>query len=288
MKMINTVAELRTTVAQWKAAGECVALVPTMGNLHAGHLQLVEQARKHAGRVVFSIFVNPMQFTNVGGDGKDFERYPRTFEEDCLKLSAENYAPDVVFSPAVQEMYPAGFEQECRIEVPEISDILEGEFRPGHFTGVATVVTKLFNMAQPDVALFGEKDFQQLSIIRRFVSDLCFPVEVIGVPTVREKNGLAMSSRNQYLSSEEREHAALLHKTLQQAQQKIVAGEKDFELIQRQAVAQLNESGFRAEYFEVREAVTLLPATEADAALVVLVAAWLGEARLIDNLALKR
>ncbi|VAW99699.1 Pantoate--beta-alanine ligase, partial [hydrothermal vent metagenome] len=162
MKTINTVAELRTTVARWRANGERVALVPTMGNLHVGHLQLVERARKNANRVIVSIFVNPMQFSNLNGDSGDFERYPRTFEDDSKKLSAMDCRPDIIFAPSVQAMYPTGFERETRIEVPAISNILCGEFRPGHFVGVATVVAKLFNMAQPDVAVFGEKDFQQL------------------------------------------------------------------------------------------------------------------------------
>jgi len=288
MEIINTVAELRTAVSRWKSAGERVALVPTMGNLHAGHLQLVGQARQQADRVVVSIFVNPMQFTNVGGDGKDFERYPRTFEADCQQLSAMDDSPSVVFAPSVEEMYPAGYETETRVEVPEISAILEGEFRPGHFAGVATVVAKLFNMAQPDVAVFGEKDFQQLLVIRRFVADLCFPVEIIGVPTVREADGLAMSSRNQYLSSEERERAALLYQILQQAQQAIANGESDFTVIQRQATERLRAAGFRPEYVELRRAQDLQPATVQDAEQVLLVAAWLGEARLIDNLLLNR
>lgn len=284
MKIINHVAELRATVAQWKAAGERIALVPTMGNLHAGHLQLVDRARKHADRVVVSIFINPMQFSDANGCGGDFERYPRTLAEDCEKLSAIGGQPDVVFSPAMQEMYPAGFEQETRIEVPEISDILCGEFRSGHFVGVATVVAKLFNMVQPDVAVFGEKDFQQLLVIRRFVADLCFPIEIIGVPTVREKNGLAMSSRNQYLSVAERESAAILYQGLLKAQQQIESGESDFIAIQKQASEKLSEAGFRPEYFEVRRAQDLQTATEKDRELVILVAAWLGEARLIDNI----
>lgn len=287
MKTIDTVTGLRTTVARWRADGERVALVPTMGNLHAGHLQLVEQARKNADRVIVSIFVNPMQFSDLGGGGGDFERYPRTFEADCKKLSAINDQPDVIFAPTVQAMYPAGFEQETRIEVPEISNILCGEFRPRHFVGVATVVAKLFNMAQPDIAVFGEKDFQQLLVIRRFVADLCFPVAIIGMPTVREKNGLAMSSRNAYLSAEERECAAMLYQTLQQAQQKIEAGERDFAMIQTQATAKLSEAGFRPEYFEIRRAQDLQAATDADEQRVILAAAWLGEARLIDNIVLE-
>ncbi len=288
MKIIDTVAGLRTTVARWRANGERIALVPTMGNLHTGHLQLVEQARENAHRVIVSIFVNPMQFSDLSGDGGDFERYPRTFDEDRKKLSAIDHPPDVIFSPAVQAMYPAGFQQETRIEVPEISNMLCGEYRPGHFVGVATVVAKLLNMAQPDVAVFGEKDFQQLRVIRRLVNDLCFPVEIIGVPTVREKNGLAMSSRNAYLSDEERQRAALLYQTLQQAKQQIQAGEKDFAMIQTQAIAKLSEAGFRPEYVEIRRTEDLQKATNADEHRVILVAAWLGEARLIDNIVVEK
>lgn len=190
----------------------------------------------------------------------------------------------MVFSPSVKEVYPAGFEQETCVEVPDISDLLEGEFRPGHFTGVATVVAKLFNITQPDVAVFGEKDFQQLLVIRRFVADLCFPVKIIGVPTVREENGLAMSSRNQYLSSDERERASTLHQTLLAAKQKIESGDKDYAAIQKQAREDLSDAGFKPEYFEVCGIKGLQQATEKDRELVVLVAAWLGKARLIDNL----
>jgi len=284
MKTINSVAELRATVALWRASGGRVALVPTMGNLHAGHLQLVERARENAGHVVVSIFVNPMQFSDASGDGGDFEHYPRTLEADCKKLSATNYYPDVIFAPTVQAMYPAGFEQETRVEVPEISNILCGEYRPGHFVGVATVVAKLFNMVQPDVAVFGEKDFQQLLVIRRLVADLCFPIEIIGMPTMREKNGLAMSSRNTYLSTKERECAVVLYQCLQQAQQEIEAGERDFAMIQVQAIAQLKKAGFRPEYFTIRRAQDLQVATDADEQRVILAAAWLGETRLIDNI----
>jgi pantoate--beta-alanine ligase len=287
MKTIDTVAELRATVAEWKAAGKRVALVPTMGNLHAGHLQLVEKARAEVDRVVVSIFVNPMQFGDARGGGGDFERYPRTLAEDAQKLSDLACPPDEIFSPSVEEVYPNGLEQETRVEVPGISDILCGEFRPGHFVGVATVVAKLFNMVQPDVALFGEKDFQQLLVIRRFVTDLCFPVEIIGVPTVREESGLAMSSRNQYLSAEQRESAVMLYNSLLQAQQEIASGEKDFVTIQKRASIELNKAGFRVEYFEIRRAEDLQPASEKNRELVILVAAWLGEARLIDNLQLR-
>ncbi len=284
MKIIDTVAGLRATVARWKAHSERVALVPTMGNLHTGHLQLVERARKSADRVVVSIFVNPMQFSDGSGDGGDFECYPRTFDADCKKLSVISDQPEVIFAPAVQVMYPAGFEQETRVKVPGISSILCGEFRPGHFVGVATIVAKLFNMVQPDVAVFGEKDYQQLLVIRRFVTDLCFPVEVLGMPTVREKSGLAMSSRNTYLSAHERMHAAMLYQSLQYAKQQIESGESDFAMIQTQAIAQLKAAGFRPEYFEIRRAQDLQMPTDTDEQRVILVAAWLGKARLIDNI----
>ncbi|MDT8384430.1 MAG: pantoate--beta-alanine ligase [Gammaproteobacteria bacterium] len=284
MKTIETIAELRATLAQWRQAGERVALVPTMGNLHAGHLQLVEKARAEAERVVVSIFVNPLQFGDAGGG--DFDRYPRTFSEDRRKLSMLDAAPDALFSPSVAEVYPGGFEQETRVEVPVISNMLCGAFRPGHFVGVATIVAKLFNMVQPDVALFGEKDYQQLQVIRRLAADLCFPVEIIGLPTVREQSGLAMSSRNQYLSAEEREHAAVLYQTLLRAQQQIASGDRDLAAIQAQASARLSEAGFRPEYVELRRQQDLLPASDQDRELVMLVAAWLGEARLIDNILL--
>ncbi len=282
MQIFHTVAELRRQVTFWRAAGERVALVPTMGNLHAGHLKLVEVAQGCADRVVVSIFVNPMQFSDASGSGGDFERYPRTFEADCEKLSTV----DVVFSPAVEEVYPSGLHAETRVEVLGISNILCGEYRPGHFVGVATVVAKLFNMAQPDVALFGEKDFQQLLVIRRFVADLCFPVEIIGVPTQREADGLAMSSRNQYLSSDERQRASALYQTLQYAQQQFIAGERDHSVIRLQAFAQLEAAGFRPEYFDVRRKRDLQHAKKSDTPkeLVIIAAAWLGKARLIDNL----
>lgn len=283
MEIISTVVELRKAVAQWRAAGERVALAPTMGNLHAGHLQLVEQARAHADRVVVSIFVNPMQFSDASGNGGDFERYPRTFTEDCKKLTALENGADAVFSPAVDEVYPNGYEHETRVEVPEVSDILCGEFRPGHFVGVATVVAKLFNMAQPDVALFGEKDFQQLLVIRRFTKELCFPVEIIGVPTVREASGLAMSSRNQYLSDEERETASTLFQVLMSTKKKIEQGLRDFHSMEEEAMKRLEEVGFRPEYFSARNAADLMPAKPDDQQIVILVAAWLGSARLIDN-----
>jgi len=284
MQTVTTIAELRRQVDVWRRAGERIALVPTMGNLHGGHLQLVDEACRQAQRVVASIFVNPMQFSDDGGG--DFERYPRTFEADREKLAASGAG--LLFFPAQEEVYPAGIENVTRVEVPGISDILCGAFRPGHFVGVATVVAKLFNMVRPDVAVFGEKDYQQLLVIRRFTEELCFPVEIIGVPTVREADGLAMSSRNQYLSAEERQRAAALYRTLQAAKERLISGERDIAAIESDAEKILKEAGFCAEYFTVCRADDLRPATAADTALVILAAAWLGEARLIDNLRLRR
>ena len=284
MQTIDTIAGLRQQVVVWRRAGERIALVPTMGNLHAGHLQLVEMAGRHADRVIVSIFVNPMQFSDASGG--DFDNYPRTFEADQKKLQASGAS--LLFFPSQREMYPAGFEHVTRVEVPDISDILCGEFRPGHFVGVATVVAKLFNMVQPDVALFGEKDFQQLLVIRRLAAELCFPVEIVGVPTVREANGLAMSSRNQYLTTEERQCAAELYQTLQQARERLLSSDAGIAEIEAQAEERLREAGFRPEYFTVRRAADLQPATAGDQVLVILAAAWLGKARLIDNIQLRR
>jgi len=284
MKILNTVVDLRHAVARWRAAGERVALVPTMGNLHTGHLQLVEQAHLHADRVVVSIFINPMQFGDASGNGGDFERYPRTFTADCEKLAAFEKGVDAVFAPAVGEVYRNGHEHETRVEVPEISDILCGEFRPGHFVGVSTVVAKLFNMVQPDVALFGEKDFQQLLVIRRFTKELCFPIKIIGVPTVREASGLAMSSRNQYLSDEECKTASSLFQVLSSTKKKIEQGLCDFPSMEKEAMKRLEEAGFRPDYFSVRNAADLMPAKPDDQQIIILVAAWLGPARLIDNI----
>lgn len=284
MLTIERVAELRQQAGMWRQAGERIALVPTMGNLHVGHLQLVEAARQQADRVVVSIFVNPLQFADASGG--DFERYPRTFEVDQKKLVESGV--DLLFSPAQEEMYPAGFENVTRVVVAGISDILCGAFRPGHFVGVATVVAKFFNMVQPDVAVFGEKDYQQLLVIRRLAAELHFPVEVIGVPTVREADGLAMSSRNQYLSVEESQRAAALYRTLQAAKERLISGEGDIVVIESDAKKTLREAGFCPEYFTVCGADDLQPATTADTALVILTAAWLGEARLIDNIQLRR
>ncbi|UHD17313.1 pantoate--beta-alanine ligase [Thiocapsa bogorovii] len=280
MNTIETVEDLRSQVRAWRAAGERVAFVPTMGNLHAGHMSLIAEARTHAPRVVASIFVNPMQF----GPAEDLDAYPRTLAHDRERLEAAGC--DLLFAPGVATVYPRGSEAQTRVEVPGLSDILCGESRPGHFRGVATVVCKLFNMVQPDVALFGEKDFQQLLVIRRMVEDLAMPVEIVGVPTVRESDGLAMSSRNGYLSSSDRARAPALRRILEAARQSLLAG-SGAAAVEREAEDALRKAGLAPDYVQVRAAEDLRPATEADRDLVILAAAYLGRARLIDNLAVQ-
>jgi pantoate--beta-alanine ligase len=277
MKTVTTIAELRKQLADWRARGERIAFVPTMGNLHTGHLHLLIQAQRFAPHTVVSIFVNPLQF----GPSEDYQSYPRSLEADSVQLAAEGL--DVLFAPKVGEMYPDGTESMTRVEVPELSSILCGLTRPGHFTGVATVVTKLLNIVQPDVALFGEKDYQQLLVIRRVVADLCLPVEIVGVPTVREADGLAMSSRNAYLSDAERARAPLLYQTLLEVVERLQHGVDDFAALETEAMARLRESGFRPDYVSVRRAQDLAEPTLQDSALIVLGAAWLGKTRLIDN-----
>lgn len=282
MEIVSTIAAVRERVAGWRAAGERVAFVPTMGNLHAGHISLIELARRHGQRFVASIFVNPMQF----GPNEDFNHYPRTPDRDALML--EDAGCDLMFQPDVAEIYPAGPAVATRVDVPGLSSILCGEFRPGHFEGVATVVAKLFNIVQPDVAVFGEKDFQQLTVIRRMVADLCVPVQVVGAPTMREADGLAMSSRNQYLDAAERALAPRIHAELARARDRLSSGEADAAAIEREGAAALAAAGFRVDYFSVRRAIDLQPPTAADRDLVVLAAARLGRARLIDNLRVAR
>ncbi|HEX2668798.1 MAG TPA: pantoate--beta-alanine ligase [Gammaproteobacteria bacterium] len=276
----HSVAELRKRIQRWRAINQQVALVPTMGNLHAGHIALVKRARALADRVVVSIFVNPLQF----GPKEDFAAYPRTPDADRLQLAVAG--TDLLFMPEVEEMYPGGMDQVSRVEVPAFDSILDGAARPGHFAGVATVVTKLFNMVQPDVAVFGEKDYQQLLVIRRMTADLCLPVQVVGHPTVREPDGLAMSSRNQYLSKSERVQAPLLRRVLTDLGAKLREGTRDFGKLQAEAARRLTEGGFRPDYVEIRHADTLALPKPDDERMVVLAAAWLGKARLIDNLPL--
>lgn len=278
MRVVDSSADLRAAVARWRAAGSLIGLVPTMGNLHEGHLRLVERARELTGHVVVSVFVNPTQFA----PGEDFERYPRTLEADCNKLAPRG--AELVFAPTLDEVYPRGVGSGTRVEVPGLSDILCGAFRPGHFTGVATVVAKLLNMAQPDVAVFGTKDYQQLLIIRRLVEDLRLPVRIESVETVRESDGLAMSSRNAYLGAAERRSAPVLHQTLRATAARLCAGERDFVALEAAGSAALRAAGFGPDYFCIRRAADLEQPEDGDKDLVVLTAAHLGGARLIDNL----
>ncbi|HEX5339622.1 MAG TPA: pantoate--beta-alanine ligase [Gammaproteobacteria bacterium] len=272
------VAELRKRIQRWRELHQKIAFVPTMGNLHAGHIALVKRARQLAQRVVVSIFVNPLQF----GPQEDYDKYPRTLDADKLQLAVAG--ADLLFVPDLQAMYPQGPDNSTRLALPEFTGILDGAHRPGHFDGVATVVCKLFNMVQPDLALFGEKDYQQLLVVRRMVNDLCLPVEITGVPTVRERDRLAMSSRNQYLTRRERSIAPLLYQTLLDTADTIRGGSDDFENLERQAQQRLDENGFRTDYVSIREPGSLSPPHAGSRQLVVLGAAWLGKARLIDNL----
>lgn len=278
MQTVSSVTELRRAILQQKQQGNKVAFVPTMGNLHQGHLELVRLAAQAADYVVASIFVNPMQF----GLGEDFEKYPRTHEQDIQKLTEQGC--QLLFLPAVETMYPLPFEQQTRVEVPGLSDILCGESRPGHFVGVSTVVNKLFNLVQPDAAIFGEKDFQQLMVIRRMVNELCMPVEIIGAPIVRETDGLAMSSRNGYLDSKQRELAPALYNELQELRQQLENGSVNYSELEKQTAAQLDQIGFKTDYIAIRRADDLQQPTNSDTDLVILAAAYLGTTRLIDNL----
>ena len=278
MHAVSTISDVRAHVARWHEQKQRVVFVHTMGNLHAGHVSLIEAARQHGDKFVASIFVNPMQF----GPNEDFAHYPRTPTQDAKML--EGAGCDLMFMPDVGEIYPNGAEKATRIEVPGISNILCGEFRPGHFEGVATIVAKLFHIVDPDVAIFGEKDFQQLTVIRRMVADLCLRVEIVGAPTVREADGLAMSSRNQYLDAEQRRLAPAIHRQLSQAVAALKAGERDFGKIEGAGRAALDGLGFRTDYFSVRDARSLAPARPDTRHFVVLTASRLGKARLIDNL----
>jgi pantoate--beta-alanine ligase len=278
MQTITRIAELREIVREWRLARESIAFVPTMGNLHAGHASLVGAAHHHGRRVVASVFVNPLQF----GPNEDFAAYPRTPEDDSALLS--ELGADVLFLPTVGEMYPKGTTGSTIVDVPELSNILCGAFRPGHFQGVATVVVKLLNLVQPDVAIFGEKDYQQLTIIRTSVEDLCLPVKIVGAPTVRADDGLALSSRNRYLSTEERERAPALYRALDRARRRLESGEADVADIEREGRDALQAAGFRPDYFEVRMAGTLAKPRGHNVDVVVLAAARLSRARLIDNL----
>ena len=284
MLVFNKLAELRSWRNELRQQGKTLAFVPTMGNLHEGHIELVNQAHKHADVVITSIFVNPMQF----GANEDLDAYPRTFEADCQKLDAA--ANHAVFYPNVKEMYPNGLDAQTFVEVPDTEHTLcaEATQRPGHFRGVSTVVTKLFNMVQPDVACFGEKDYQQLRLIRTMVTDLNMPIEIVGVPTVREASGLAKSSRNGYLTADELAIAPALNQALVQIRTEVLAGNQDTDLLEQNAKTEIDAAGLKTDYIIIRDAHTLAPIDKNTKNFVILGAAYLGKARLIDNITFQR
>lgn len=278
MQTVQDAAALRALIRGWRSQGQTVGFVPTMGNLHAGHFSLIKQARSRADRVVASVFVNPTQF----GPNEDFERYPRTMTQDQAGLA--EHGCDLLFSPEVATMYPFGVTQSVMLHVPGITDTLEGAHRPGHFDGVATVVCKLFNLVQPDIAVFGQKDFQQLKVIERMVRDLSLPVKVMGAPTHRADDGLALSSRNQYLSADERTLAPQIHATLVQMRELMTKGHA-WRVVEQAASSKLVKLGFEPDYTAIRRIDDLAePADGEREGLVALVAARLGSTRLIDNL----
>ncbi|EOC8105019.1 pantoate--beta-alanine ligase [Salmonella enterica subsp. enterica serovar Poona] len=277
MLIIETLPLLRQHIRRLRQEGKRVALVPTMGNLHDGHMKLVDEAKARADVVFVSIFVNPMQFDRTD----DLVRYPRTLQEDCEKLNKRKV--DYVFAPAVEEIYPQGLEGQTYVDVPGLSTMLEGASRPGHFRGVSTIVSKLFNLIQPDIACFGEKDFQQLALIRKMVADMSYDIEIVGVPIIRAKDGLALSSRNSYLTAEQRKIAPGLHNVMNSIAEKLIAGNRELQEIIAIAEQELNEKGFRADDIQIRDADTLQELTETSKRAVILAAAWLGQARLIDN-----
>jgi pantoate--beta-alanine ligase len=276
MIITSAISTIREHVNAWRRKGETVAFVPTMGNLHRGHIALVDEARKRADHVVVSIFVNPMQF----GPSEDLDGYPRTLAQDSDKLIVAG--TELLFTPTAEIIYPKGLMQQTFIEVPEIGDELCGKSRPGHFRGVATIVAKLFNIVQPDIALFGRKDFQQLMIIKTMVEDLSMPIDVIGIDTIREQSGLAMSSRNGYLTAEEKQKAATLRRAIETIITAIQTAAATPKAIEK-ATDMLIKAGFTPDYLELRNANTLRKATATDNDLVVIAAAYLGKARLIDN-----
>ena len=278
MQTVSQIQSLRSRVKAWKQAGLSVAFVPTMGNLHQGHFSLVEKAKTVADKVVVSIFVNPMQF----GAGEDLDKYPRTLEQDQQGLEALD--TDILFTPTPDIIYPKGLDEQSYIEVLGVSEGHCGGSRPGHFRGVATVVAKLFNLVQPDYACFGEKDFQQLQVIRTMVEDLSMPIEIIAVPTKREPSGLAMSSRNGYLSDEQKDTAKILYQVLNDTAESLKNGDSDIPALANTAKTQLTAAGLTPDYYNIVAQKTLKPATSADTQLIILAAAFLGTVRLIDNL----
>jgi len=282
MNTVKTVRELRAAVARARSEGKRIALVPTMGNLHSGHTALVTKAAQRADFVVASIFVNPLQF----GPNEDLATYPRTLAADQEKLLQAGC--HLLFTPTVDEMYPHGMADQTIVRVPVVSEGLCGGSRPGHFDGVSTVVSKLFNMVQPDLAIFGQKDFQQLAVVSALVRDLNMPIQIIGEPTVRAADGLALSSRNGYLTEAERATAPALYRVIKQIGEALHEGKRNYEALLVEGKKALEAAGLRPDYLEIRQAVTLRPATPEDQDLVVLGAAFLGKTRLIDNLHLAR
>lgn len=278
MQTVQTIAALRQAVNDAKRQGKRVGFVPTMGNLHEGHLTLIDRARQSAEFIVCSIFVNPLQF----GAHEDLDAYPRTLADDAEKLASRQC--DLLFTPTVTEMYPNGLAAETKVEVPALGEHHCGASRPGHFVGVATVVAKLFNMVQADVAVFGEKDFQQLAIIRKMASDLCFPLEIIGLATSREADGLARSSRNGYLNAEERKRAPAIYQQLLACQQALKSGQRDLAALRQNVTTQLTEAGFVMDYLNLADPKTLAVLDKVQPEMVILVAAKLGTTRLIDNI----
>ena len=280
MRTYATNAQLQSAIRTLRQSGKTIAFVPTMGNLHEGHLKLVRKAHSLCDVVIVSIFVNPLQF----GANEDLDSYPRTMTADEEKLFTEG--AHIIYAPGVKEIYPQGMAAQTQVQVPELADTLCGSSRPGHFNGVTTVVTKLFNIVQPDVAVFGEKDFQQLSIIRKMVADLCMPIEIVGVATCREEDGLAKSSRNGFLNDEQRQIAPLMHQTLTSCREAIACGFDNFLQLESHARMKLLQAGFEPDYFEIRDAQTLQAVTEDTEEIAILAAARLGSTRLIDNVTL--
>lgn len=278
MNTVQTLAQLRSCVAQARSAGKRIAFVPTMGNLHAGHIALITQAVARADFVIASIFVNPLQF----GPNEDLDSYPRTLAADQSKLEAAGC--NLLFTPSAQDIYPNGMAQQTIVSVPGVSSGLCGGSRPGHFDGVSTVVCKLFNMVQPDLALFGEKDYQQLAVIRKMVADLNMPIEICGVAIVRDSDGLALSSRNGYLNAQQRADAPALQQCMQSVKTHIKNGNRDYAALFAQFNSDLQAAGFRLDYVELRDALSLEPADADSRNMVLLAAAYLGTTRLIDNL----
>ncbi len=278
MNTVKNLQQLRAAISRARSEGKRIAFVPTMGNLHAGHIALIQHATERADFVVASIFVNPLQF----GANEDLDSYPRTLVADQSKLLEAGC--NLLFTPDAQDMYPQGMAQQTIVSVPGVSTGLCGGSRPGHFDGVATIVCKLLNMVQPDIALFGEKDFQQLAVIRKMVTDLNMPVQIFGVPIVRDHDGLALSSRNGYLSAQQRAAAPALQQCLQALKAQIKNGRRDYAMLFEQFDTDLQAAGFRLDYVELRDALSLQPAAVDSTQLVLLAAAYLGSTRLIDNL----